>query len=146
MSVEESPQPRFGRRRRRANVAGGRVHAHLVRVTAEEHDALVQSAEAQQVSVPRLLVESALSESGETPAQRQAAMVELFAVRRLLAAVSNNLNQVARHANAGEDFPADAAVVLGAVRRIVGRIDQVIDGLSDVSRSRVGAGGSVVGR
>jgi uncharacterized protein (DUF1778 family) len=136
------PQRRFTRRRR-ANVAGGREHAHRVRVSPQEHEVLVQRAEAQHVSVPRLLVESALSETGETPAQRQAAMVELFAVRRLLAAVSNNVNQVARHANAGEEFPQDAAAALTAVRRVVGRIDQAIDELSGTpspSSARVGAG------
>jgi len=131
---DEAPLRRFGRRRRRANVAGGRQHSHRVLVTPEEEALLVQRAEAQHVSVPRLLVESALSESGETPAQRQEAMAELFALRRLLAAVSNNVNQVARHANAGEQFPQDAAGTLVGVRRVVARIDAAIDALSDTSR------------
>lgn len=132
--------PRRGRfgRRRRANVAGGRQHSHRVLVTPEEEARLIQLAEAARVTVPRLLIESALAVAdggGETPTARRDALVELFAVRRLLAAVSNNVNQIARHAHAGTQFPADARAALTAVRRVVLRIDDAIDGLSgNVSR------------
>lgn len=129
MSDETQGGHRFARRRR-ANVAGGRRHSHRVLVTPEEEARLAQLAEAARVTVPRLLVESALSARGETPTQRRDMLAELFAVRRLLAAVSNNVNQIARHANAGEEFPADAAGVLVGVRRVVDRIDEAIDGLS----------------
>jgi hypothetical protein len=124
-------------------VVGGRQHSHRVLVTPEEEARLAQLAEAQRVSVPRLLVESALSGSGETPTQRREAMAELFAVRRLLAAVSNNVNQVARHANAGQEFPPDAAGVLVGVRRVVGRIDATYHrGVRGrAGRDRAGRGG-----
>lgn len=131
-NAETTDDPKSGRRfgrRRRANVAGGRQHSHRVLVTPEEEARLIQLAEAQRVTVPRLLIESALA-AGETPTQRRDAMAELFAVRRLLAAVSNNVNQIARHANAGTQFPADARAALAAVRTVVGRIDDAIDGLS----------------
>jgi hypothetical protein len=39
-------------------------------------------------------------------------MAELMALHRLLARVSNNVNQIARHAHAGEEFPQDAAAAL----------------------------------
>ncbi len=126
MSEETPAQRRFGPRRR-ANVAGGRRHSHRVLVTAEEEARLVQLAEAARVTVPRLLIESALSARGETPTQRQDVLVELFAVRRLLAAVSNNVNQIARHANAGDEFPRDAGAALVAVRRVVERIDATME-------------------
>ena len=132
MADETPARSRFARRRR-ANVVGGRGPSHRVRVTPEEEARLVRLAEAQRVTVPRLLVESALSERGETPTQRREAMAELFAVRRLLAAVSNNVNQIARHANAGDEFPADAAGALAGVRRVAARIDTAIDVLSDTS-------------
>jgi hypothetical protein len=47
------------------------------------------------VSVPRLMVESTLS-GAETPAERKRQVAELFDVRRLLATVANNVNQLAR--------------------------------------------------
>ena len=127
---ESAPPGRRLVRRRRANVAGGRKHAHRVLVTPEEEAVLLAAAEAQGVTVPRLLVETTLAGGGETPTQRREAMAELFAVRRLLASISNNVNQIARHANASGEFPADAAGVLVGVRRVAFRIDGVIDGLA----------------
>lgn len=50
------------------------------------------------MSVPRLMVESAL-EGRETPPERRQQIAELFEVRRLLATVANNVNQLARAAN-----------------------------------------------
>ncbi len=48
--------------------------------------------------MPRLVVESALS-GVETPAKRRAWIAELFEMRRLLATVANNVNQLAKVAN-----------------------------------------------
>ncbi|MFC3688919.1 MobC family plasmid mobilization relaxosome protein [Aquipuribacter hungaricus] len=117
-------------RRRRANQPGGRQHSHRVKVTPEEEAVLLQLALAQGVSVPRLLVEAATSRSGKSSTERRAVIAELLAVRRLLAAVSNNVNQLARHANSGEEFPEEAAMTLRAVRRLVPRIDAAADALA----------------
>lgn len=127
---EQTPTGRLFARRRRANVDGGRQHHHKVKVTPEEEGMLLRLAKAQHVTIPRLLVESALaSESSETPTQRKQAMVELFALHRLLAAISNNVNQIARHANAtGEVEPATVST-LAKVREVAERIDAAIDGL-----------------
>ncbi|MBF5083748.1 MobC family plasmid mobilization relaxosome protein [Quadrisphaera sp. INWT6] len=134
-----SAAPQRARRnatRRQPNQAGGRTRSHRVKVTDAEAEQLTQLATAQGVSVPRLMVESALSPTGTTPAARQEAIAELFAVRRLLAAVSNNVNQIARHANATSEFPGDAVAALGAVHRTVLRIDETIDDLA-LTRPRV---------
>lgn len=114
-------------RRRRANVSGGRLHEHRVKVTPEEEAVLVRLAAVQDVTVARLLVESAMAPRGETASQRREAIVELFAVRRALAGVANNLNQLARHANAGEDFPPEARVVLARVKVLAGRLEDAVD-------------------
>jgi hypothetical protein len=119
------------RRRRRANVPGGRQHSHRVLVTPEEEAVLVRLAEASRVTVPRLLIEAAMSGGGETPTERRDAVAGLFSVRRLLAAVSNNVNQLARHANSGFGFPEEVAATLVAVRRVVVRIDTVVEELSE---------------
>jgi hypothetical protein len=112
-------------------VAGGRQHSHRVLVTPEEEARLLQLAEAQRVSVPRLLVESALSAaSSETPTERRNAIAELFAIHRLLAAVSNNVNQIAKATNATGAVQSETVATLQAVRRVAGRIDDAIDGLA----------------
>ncbi|WP_299039820.1 MobC family plasmid mobilization relaxosome protein [uncultured Pseudokineococcus sp.] len=125
-----SPPWRSLGRRRRANVAGGRLHHHKVSVTPEEEAVLVRLAESQGVTVVRLLVESAMAPQGETSAQRRAAMAELFAIRRQLAGIANNVNQLARHANAGDEFPPEARAVLARVKTLAFRIDDVLDGIA----------------
>jgi len=127
----QGPQARLLARRRRANVKGGRQHEHKVRVSPEEEGRLVALAEAQRATVPRLLVESALAPRGsETPAARRAAMEELFALHRLLAAVSNNVNQIAKATNATSEVQGEMVVTLAKVRRVAERIDAAIDDLS----------------
>ena len=128
---EEAPKGRLFARRRRANVDGGRQHRHEVKVSPEEEGMLLRLAEAQHVTNPRLLVESALaSATSETPTERRNAMAELFALHRLLAAVSNNVNQMARATNATGEVQAEMSATLDAVRRTAVRIDDAIDGLS----------------
>lgn len=110
-------------------MTGGRQHSHRVLVTPEEEARLVQLAEAQRVTVPRLLIETTLSSVGETPTQRRAAMAELFALRRQLAGVANNLNQIARVANADGRIAAGTAHALADVRALAVRIDATLEGL-----------------
>ena len=88
-------------------------------------------AEEQRVSVPRLLVESALSGGGETPTQRREALAELFAVHRLLAGMANNVNQIAKATNATGEVQADTAASLEALRRSSQRLDRVIDRMGE---------------
>ena len=127
---EQTPAGRLFSRRRRANVEGGRQHFHKVKVSPEEEALLLQLAEKQGVTIPRLLVESALSsEASETPTERKQAIAELFAIHTLLARVSNNVNQLARHANSGDEFPAEAAATLSYVKNLALRIREVVDGI-----------------
>lgn len=117
---------------RRKRVLGGRHAARYnVKVTAAEGGVLERIAAAQHVSVPRLLVEAAMSsELRETPTERKAAMAELFALHRLLAAISNNVNQIAKVANATGEIQGDLRSTLDAVRRTAENIDDAIDGMS----------------
>lgn len=128
---ENAPDDRLLKRRRRANVAGGRLHQHKVKVTPEEEGVLLRLAEAQRVTVPRLLVESTLAAaSGETPTERRDAIAELFRLHRLLAAISNNVNQIAKATNATGEVHDELVATLRAVRRTAERIDGAIDGLA----------------
>jgi len=125
MSDHTAPKKKLARRRR-ANVPGGRQGSHVVRVTAGEERQLAELAAEQQVSVPRLLIERALAGAGETPTERRAAMSELFAIRRQLAGLTNNVNQLARIANTDGRVPAGTADALQDIRVVVDRIDAAI--------------------
>lgn len=128
--AESAKKARLFARRRRANVEGGRRYFHKVGVSPEEEAVLLRLAETHGVSVPRLLVESAVAlEQGETPTERKDAIVELFKLYRLLAAISNNVNQMAKAANATGVLDEDLRSTLQAVRRTAGRIDAAVDGL-----------------
>lgn len=118
------------RRRRRANVSGGRRHSHEVKVTPEEEALLVQRAEEQRVTVPRLLVESALAPQGETPTQRRELIAALFGVSRLLGTIANNVNQIAKATNSTGEWQPETSATLDAVRRTTTRIEETIDGLA----------------
>lgn len=112
-------------KQRRDNVKGGRQHSHRVKVSPEEEGILVARAAAAHVTVPRLLVESALSDGRETPADRRNLTAELLAIRGLLRAVSNNVNQIAKHANTTGELPATTVATLRAVDDLTGRIDEI---------------------
>lgn len=131
MTEQAAGEGRRGeRRRRRANVPGGRRHSHEVKVTPEEEALLLQRAEAQRVTIPRLLVEAALAPQGETPTQRRELLAEMFAVNRLLGNLANNVNQIAKATNATGEWQAETAATLSAVRRTSVRIDAAIDRLA----------------
>lgn len=131
MGDEVRPGPTPDRRRRRGNVEGGRRAQHQVKVSAEEEAALLLMASKQGVSIPRLLVESALSsDAGETRSQRMDALRELFALHRLLGTIANNVNQIAKATNATNEEQPDLFHTLGSVRRACARIDDVVDELS----------------
>jgi Bacterial mobilisation protein (MobC) len=95
-----------------------------VKLTGAERDQLRARAAELGVSVPRLLVESALAEGTVTGTERRAEMVELFEVRRLLATVANNVNQLARLANISGEVPAGRRLenAVEDVEEIVGRL------------------------
>ena len=126
---EPAPPRRVGRRRA-ANARGGRQHRHEVKVTEEEETQLQGLAGEQGVTVPRLLVESALAGAvGETASERRVLLTELFAVHRTVAGVANNVNQIARKLHTTDELAAETSQVLGAARTTMSRIDAVIDRL-----------------
>ena len=127
---EERPSYRMLDRKRRANTPGGRQHSHKVRVTPEEEGLLLRLAAEQNVTVPRLLVEAALANHGETSTDRRELLASLFHVRRLLASISNNVNQIARATNAGEGAGPELTHTLAAVNVQCQRIDDLIESLA----------------
>lgn len=121
----------LGRRRRQFNAEGGRDVSRKVKLTTAQDLALRVRAEAMQVSVPRLLVESALAETaGETAKERADLLAALFGLQRELAAVGNNVNQIAHVANASGELRADLEATLAVLRGAVGEVRAAVASLS----------------
>ena len=128
MSAEKESPRRFGRRRR-ANIAGTTKYVR-VSMSEQERTALLVLEASTNRTASEIMVSAALyAENSESLAERRALAVELMHARRLLASVSNNVNQIARHANAGEEFPQDAAATVAAVRQVADRIYGIVDEL-----------------
>lgn len=97
------------RRRRQPNERGGRPHRVRVQLSDAQLAALTARADAENVTLARYLVDRAL----DAPAvSNRAILLELSGVRRLIQTATNNLNQVAKHANSGAyDSMAHATTV-----------------------------------
>ncbi|WP_461165352.1 MobC family plasmid mobilization relaxosome protein [Arthrobacter sp. R4-81] len=127
--ADEQKSPRRFTRRRRANIDGA---THYVRVSMSDSERAHLAALEERTgrSPSEILVSAALySENSESLAERRAMAVEFMAARRYLAALSNNVNQLARHANATDEFPEAARVVLTRVRAIAERINKMLDSM-----------------
>lgn len=128
MAEEQSASRRFGRRRR-ANIEGKTQYVR-VSMSEQERAALLILEERTNRTASEIMVSAALyAENSESLAERRGLAVELMQARRLLATVSNNVNQIARHANAGDEFPKDAAAAVAAARRVADRMYELVDEL-----------------
>lgn len=115
-------------RKRRANVDGDvkREKSYRVYVTPEEDAQLRARALVQQVTVPRLLFESALNAQVRTDTEWKQVVAELFAVNGRLGNLTNNVNQLAKFANTERQFPAEAAEIMAEFRRLAPQIDDAV--------------------
>lgn len=125
---EKSERGLFGRQRR-ANADTPRDRRYVVKVNADEDAQLRTRAAVAAVTVPRLMFESAMNAHIETDTARKEVIAEVFAVRRLMATVANNVNQLARFANTESVFPAEAEAVVAEYRTLVGRLSAALDRL-----------------
>lgn len=121
--TEGSGPERPVRRTRLRRQPGGRRHTVWVRLSDREKAQLEERAKAGGVSVPRLLVESALLGDAQTAGERRQAIAELLGARRMVAAVGNNLNQLTRTANATGELPPQLGATLHAAFRVLQRLD-----------------------
>ena len=126
--AEKSERRLFGRQRR-ANADVPRDRRYVVKVNALEDAQLRARAVVAGVTVSRLLFESAMNAHIETDTARKEVVSEVFAVRRLMANVANNVNQLARFANSESVFPAEAEAVVAEYRSIVPRLSDALDRL-----------------
>lgn len=130
MVDDQASRPRRFRRERRENVPGGRLYRHVVKVTPEEESALLARAAEARVTVVRLMVEAALADGKETATDRMEFATQLFGAFRYLSAISNNINQMAKAANATRELPQELSVTLAEVRRLAVRINGLLDEVS----------------
>ena len=126
--AEKSERRLFGRQRR-ANADVPRDRRYVVKVNGLEDAQLCGRAVVAGVTVSRLLFESAMNAHIETDTARKEVVSEVFAVRRLMANVANNVNQLARYANSESVFPAEAEAVVAEYRSIVPRLSDALDRL-----------------
>lgn len=96
--------------KRQENVDGGRPREVRVKLTEAEYAELLRRAEAERVTIARLLVETVLGSSSQSV---RAMVFELMAVRRLVQVMADSLYQLSLQGEVeGYDVDAhDEAVV-----------------------------------
>ncbi|KOX35559.1 hypothetical protein ADL07_06870 [Streptomyces sp. NRRL F-4707] len=105
-----------------------RVRQPSCRMNDDEYQLLVRAAAECHMSVAGFLARAALNAARDLNrtaadiAGEKEMLQELFALRRHLGQIGNNLNQVAKALNSGADAP-QAAAVLAAVQRAAKRVD-----------------------
>ncbi len=118
---------------RRHRVEGGRQHIVKIRFTDAEYDAIAARAVGAGVSIPRLLVDSALIRRNHPIVVSSALMAELVGLRRLVANLANNVNQIARKLNSGGVPDSSIPVTADALRRALSRLDVALSGLAPLA-------------
>lgn len=126
--MSETNERRLFGRKRRANAPqeDKRTKRWEVTANAEERLQLEARAAVQQVTVPRLLIESALNPQSRTDTEWRQVAATLFEIRRLMGTVANNVNQLARYANENGVFPAEAEAVVAEYRTQVAHLDDAV--------------------
>jgi len=119
--AEHEPDRRRRQLKRAGSVRGVR---HVVRVDGDQEARLQARADERGITVARLLVESALAGGADAAAVKAATMADLFMVVRLLGQVGNNVNQLARVANATGRLPPEVPAAAAALTRATTRLEQ----------------------
>lgn len=117
-------------RKRQANQTGGRPVRRNVMMTDAEFAEVSIAAERAGRTVPRFLVESSISRvRGISPDEVHEAITGLFGVQHQLAKIGNNVNQIARHANAsgGEILREELQEELRQLRKALRSVDEVLE-------------------
>ncbi|MFD4767199.1 MobC family plasmid mobilization relaxosome protein [Streptomyces niveus] len=111
-----------------------RVHVCSVRLNDNEKAVLDAAAAVTRTSLPAYLARSGLAAAQDLDntaaaiAGRRELVAELFAARRHLGQVGNNLNQITRALNSGGQ-PAELDAVITATTRAVQRVQDATDQL-----------------
>lgn len=113
--------------RRQIRRAGRRREVtHKVTVTADQEARLLAKAAERNITVSRLLVESALAGGADVAATRAEFAGEMYRTVRMLGRVGLNVNQLAKVANATGSVPPETPAALAALERATGRLEQLL--------------------
>ncbi|WP_194918212.1 plasmid mobilization relaxosome protein MobC [Catenulispora rubra] len=126
MTAPEQPAPRPRKPVRRTRVAGGRGNQVNIGFTNDEYSDLSARANRLGISVPRMLHEKSLENDPAAVPERRQHYRELIGIRLLLARLSTNVNQLARHANSTGQFKPETGAALAAVVRAAQRVEAQI--------------------
>jgi hypothetical protein len=118
---------------RRHRVEGGRQHTVKIRFTDAEYGAIAARAVEARVSIPRLLVDSALIRRNRPAIVSSALTAELAGMRRLVANLANNINQIARKLNSGGVPDSSIPATTDALRRTLSRLDATLSSLGPLA-------------
>ncbi|WP_446033726.1 plasmid mobilization protein [Streptomyces olivaceus] len=133
-------QPRI-QQRERLRDENKRLHQPSCRMNDAEYQLLARAAATCHMSIAGFLARAALTaahdlgRTAEDIAGEREMLHELFALRRHLGQLGNNLNQVAKALNSGADAP-QAEAVLAAVQRAARRVDAFTQHHLDNRRAR----------
>jgi uncharacterized protein (DUF1778 family) len=109
---------------------GGRQGRLNLRLTDEEERQIRHRADGCGLSAPRYLIEAGLSRSASDAADRRRVEWDLGQARVVLKAAGNNLNQLAKWANANHAFPDHIEVALREVHRAIEVIEDCVNAVS----------------
>src|SRR5674476_360546 len=123
--------PVAGRAVRMKRSPGGRHRVVKVLLTEEEHAGLAVRAAASGVSFQRYLIEAGMSGSVSDGAARRRAERELTQARGVLRSAGNNLNQLAKWANANRSLPAHMESILATVEAAAKTVEARAGRLAD---------------
>jgi hypothetical protein len=99
---------------RQQRVPGGRKNTAKVLMSDDEYELIATRAAKIGVSIPRLLVETAIAAQDLTLTERRALLSELLMLRRMLATITEELQQLTARTNSAGQPPATDS----ATRRI----------------------------
>jgi hypothetical protein len=132
---EKSPLPRRLRGLRQERRPGlPRPFVHKVKVTPEQEERLILRAAERRITVARLLAESALAGGSDVAKAKAELAGELFRISRLVGKIGVNINQIAKATNATLVEQPGTAGAIAAVRRVVARIETLLDDVEGAGR------------
>jgi len=114
-------ETRVGRLRR---VPGGRKRQVSLCLTDDEYAALRSRADRSKVSVPRYLIEAALSGSAAAATEQRQLRRDVERTQLVLAGLANNVNQLAKWANTNRVLPDSFESTLGDIGRATAAVTE----------------------